>query len=51
MIWLGAKRGQLTDWITQLWVRHTGTRVAVSGGHWLSGPSAPTTGIWRIGRD
>lgn len=45
MIWLGSRRGYLTDWITQRWVQITGHRVALAEFPWLAGPSAPTIGI------
>jgi hypothetical protein len=45
MIWLGAKRGYLTDWVTQRWVQLTGQRVSLSSEPWLAGPIASTTGI------
>jgi hypothetical protein len=45
MIWLGSKRGYLSDWVTQRWVCLTGRRVSLSSESWLAGPIAPTTGI------
>jgi hypothetical protein len=45
MIWLGSKRGYLSDWVTQRWVQLTGRRVSVASEPWLAGPIAPTTGI------
>jgi len=45
MIWLGSKRGYLSDWMTQRWVHFTGRRVSLSSETWLAGPIAPTTGI------
>jgi hypothetical protein len=45
MIWLGTKRGYLTDWITQCWVKCTGRRIDIQKNGWLEGPIAPTTGI------
>lgn len=45
MIWLGSKRGYLSDWITQRWVHFTGRRVNLTLESWLAGPIAPTTGI------
>jgi hypothetical protein len=45
MIWLGSKRGYLTDWITQRWVQITGRRVDLGLENWLRGPIAPATGI------
>jgi hypothetical protein len=43
--WLGARRGHLSDWTTQQWVRATGRRVDLHEEAWLDGLSAPTTGI------
>jgi len=45
LIWLGTKRGYLTDWLTQRWVQFTGRRVNFPLEPWLAGPVAPTTGI------
>lgn len=45
MIWLGAKRGYLTDWITQRWVQLTGKRVDLEREAWLQGPAGKTSGI------
>lgn len=45
MIWLGSKRGYLSDWLTQRWVCLTGRRVNLAATPWLAGPLAPTTGI------
>jgi hypothetical protein len=45
MIWLGSKRGYVTDWFTQSWVRATGRQVNLASAPWLEGPIAPTTGI------
>lgn len=45
MIWLGSKRGYLSDWITQRWVHLTGRRVSLASEPWLAGATAPTTGI------
>ncbi|MSR41846.1 MAG: hypothetical protein EXS10_08110 [Phycisphaerales bacterium] len=45
MIWLGSKRGHLSDWVTQQWVHFTGRRVSLASDPWLAGPIAPTTGI------
>jgi hypothetical protein len=45
VIWLGESRGYLSDWVTQLWVRVTGRRVAIDDSHWLSGPTGAVTGI------
>lgn len=43
--WLGARRGHLSDWTTQQWVRRTGRPVDLREEAWLDGPAAPTTGI------
>jgi hypothetical protein len=43
--WLGEKRGHLSDWTTQQWVRRTGRPVDLRLEAWLDGPWAPTTGI------
>lgn len=45
MIWLGASRGHLTDWVTQLWVRATGRRVELADAPWLAGPVGEPRGI------
>ena len=45
MIWLGAKRGYLSDWLTQQWVRATGRRVDFARLPWLNGPTGFTHGI------
>ncbi len=45
MIWLGSKRGYLSDWVTQRWVHFTWRRVSLTLEPWLAGPIAPTTGI------
>ena len=38
MLWLGERRGYLTDWLTQRWVQLTGRRIDVAGAeHWLAG--------------
>jgi hypothetical protein len=43
--WLGQRRGHLSDWTTQQWVRRTGRRFEPRDEPWLDGPWAPTTGI------
>jgi hypothetical protein len=43
--WLGPRRGYLTDWTTQEWVRRTGRLVALDDEPWLRGPSGPPEGI------
>ena len=45
MIWLGAKRGYLSDYITQKWVEVTGASVDPTAGQWLAGPVGKPTGI------
>jgi hypothetical protein len=46
--WLDEKRGYLADWLTQQWVRATGSRVLLDDHPWLDGPVGPTD---RIGPD
>ncbi len=48
MIWLGERRGELSDWVTQMWVRATGRRIALADHQWLDGPAGGTR---RIGSD
>jgi hypothetical protein len=38
VVWLGTKRGFLSDWLTQQWVRATGRKIRVSEQQWLDGP-------------
>ena len=38
VIWLGDKRGYLSDWLTQQWVRSTGQKVNLAEEAWLDGP-------------
>jgi hypothetical protein len=45
VIWLGSRRGYLSDWITQRWVQFTGRKVSLASEKWLDGPLAPPTGI------
>lgn len=45
MIWLGDRRGHLSDWVTQRWVQLTGRRVALATQLWLAGPVGGTRGI------
>jgi hypothetical protein len=45
VLWLGERRGYLSDWTTQLWVKRTGRRVNLARNDWLSGPSGGTRGI------
>lgn len=44
-MWLGDRRGYLTDWLTQRWVRATGRLVDLERAPWLDGPIGATTGI------
>lgn len=44
-MWLGPKRGHLTDWTTQLWVKATGITTDLQSSPWLEGPIAKPTGI------
>ena len=49
MLWLGERRGYLTDWVTQRWVQLTGRRVDVVGAErWLVGAVGSAH---EIGRD
>ena len=48
MIWLGEKRGNLSDWTTQQWVRVTGHYLDLADHPWLDGPAGGTR---RIGRE
>src|SRR5687768_6163349 len=45
MLWVDEKRGYLTDWTTQLWVRMTGRSVDLQDYPWLAGPVGPPQGI------
>lgn len=47
MLWLGEKRGYLTDWVTQQWVCQTGRLVDLERDSWLVGPIGKTTGIGK----
>lgn len=44
-MWLGEKRGELSDWVTQQWVAATGRRVDLGRDSWLEGPVGPVRGI------
>jgi len=44
-MWLGEKRGQLVDWLTQRWVQFSGRRVGLADWPWLAGPVGSTLGI------
>ena len=43
--WLDNKRGYLTDWVTQKWVRITGRRINLQHAEWLRGPIGETKQI------
>lgn len=45
MAWLGERRGDLIDWLTQRWVKLTGKRIALIDAPWLTGPVGAVTGI------
>jgi hypothetical protein len=47
-IWLGKRKGYLTDWITQMWVKVTGQAFPNPDINWLLGPTA---GVNIIGQD
>jgi hypothetical protein len=47
VIWLGEKRGNLSDWTTQQWVRLTGRRLALKDHLWLDGPIGETRQIGK----
>ena len=47
VIWLGERRGNLTDWLTQQWVRVTGSRIDLDSNQWLDGPIGSTRVIGR----
>lgn len=44
-MWLGDRRGDLIDWLTQRWVWLTGRRVDLAADPWLAGPVGSTHGI------
>jgi len=48
VIWLGEKRGFLSDWVTQRWVQTTGRRINLGEHCWLDGPTGNTK---LIGKD
>jgi hypothetical protein len=45
VVWLGDKRGCLSDWLSQIWVRATGRRIKLSEQTWLDGPAGNPRGI------
>ena len=44
-MWLGTRRGYLSDWTTQLWVKATGKAILLQSSPWLNGPVAKATGV------
>lgn len=52
-MWLGPRRGYAIDWVTQLWVRSTGRRVALERYPWLAAPVGATrkVGVAWLGAD
>jgi hypothetical protein len=44
-MWLGDRRGNLIDWLTQRWVCTTGRRVNLAAELWLAGPVGQTRGV------
>jgi hypothetical protein len=47
VIWLGDKAGNLSDWVTQQWVRTTGRRIDLRQNEWLNGPVGKPRGIGK----
>lgn len=47
MFWIDDRRGYLTDWTTQVWVRLTGREISLRERPWLAGPTAGTRGVGR----
>jgi hypothetical protein len=47
VIWLGEKRGNLSDWTTQQWVRVTGRHILLADHLWLDGPVGGTRQIGK----
>jgi hypothetical protein len=47
VIWLGERRGNLSDWTTQQWVRTTGRYIKLADHSWLDGPVGGTRGIGK----
>lgn len=45
VFWLGDDRGELSDWVTQRWVRATGRKVLLTDEPWLDGPVGGTREI------
>ncbi len=44
-MWLGDRRGNLTDWLTQRWVCVTGRRTDLAAAPWLAGPVGMARGV------
>jgi len=44
-MWLGERKGELSDWLTQRWVQLTGRRIELADHPWLAGPTGSTAGI------
>jgi hypothetical protein len=44
-MWLGERRGNLIDWLTQKWVQATGRYIDLTRHSWLQGPIGFTRGI------
>jgi hypothetical protein len=44
-MWLGERRGNFSDWVTQRWVQATGKLVDLQSAAWLEGPVGATRGI------
>jgi len=44
-LWLGNKRGEATDWLTQRWDQITGRQMKFQGFPWLKGPHGVNSGI------
>ena len=47
MLWLGDRRGNLADWVTQRWVCATGRHVDLAASPWLDGPIGGTRQIGK----
>jgi len=45
VVGLGDKRGYLSDWLTQVWVRATGRNIKLADQTWLDGPVGSPRGI------
>ena len=44
-MWLGERRGYLSDWLTQRWVQATGRVADIRHDAWLAAPIGTTTGV------